>query len=151
MAWTRIGAITVYPESDEVVVGAIEVPPQGGIELMVRQTSPDAGFKFAYGLVSFRSVLGRELGTVKVWAGKDWSAFKLGDGLSSLYRSGALLFEPRSYNLRWIRAGFPWSLEFMADVGTKLPGDRIQSPGFVNPASRLLQLVQVGTQGRIRF
>jgi hypothetical protein len=151
MAWTRIGAITVRPESDEVVVGAIEVPPQGGIELMVRQTSPDAGFRFAYGLVSFRSVLGKELGTVKVWAGPEWWAFKLGEGLSSLYRSGSLLFEARGYNLRWIKAGFPWSLEFMADIGTKLPGDRIQSPGFVDPGSRLLQLVQVGTQGRIRF
>jgi hypothetical protein len=151
MAWTKIGSVTVAPESDEVVVGPIDVPPQGGIELMVRQTSPEVGFRFAYGLVSFRSVLGRELGTVKVWARHEWSAFMLGEGLSSLYRSGALLFEPRSYNLKWIKAGYPWSLEFMADIGTKLPGDRIQAPGFVDPVVRSLQFVQVGQQGRIKF
>lgn len=151
MAWTRIGSVTVRPESDEVVVGAIEVPPQDGIEVMVRQTSPAQGFRFAYGILSYRSLNGKELGSVKVWAGPDWEAYKLGAGLSALYRSGALLFRPRSVNLRWVKAGFPWSLEFMADVGFDLPADRFKAPGFVGFDDRVLPLVRVGTQGRLQF
>jgi hypothetical protein len=151
MAWVRVGSVTVRPETGQVVVGAIEVPPQDGIEIMVRQTSPVQGFKFAYGLVSFRSVLGLELGTIKVWAGPEWQSYKLGAGLSALYRTGALLFEPRSYNLRWVKAGFPWALEFMADVGIELPGDRVRAPGFVDSVDRALRLVGVGTSGRIAF
>ena len=151
MAWTRVGSVTVGPVSQEITVGQIEVPPQGGIELMVRETSPGQPFKFAYGLVSFRSTRGKELGTVKCWPERDWSAFVLGTGLSALDRAGELLFEPRSYNLRWVKAGFPWSLEFMADVGFDLPADRVQAPGFVTDLDRLLPLVRVGTQGRIQF
>jgi hypothetical protein len=151
MVWTRVGSITVRPESDEVRVGVIEVPPQGGIELMVRQISPNQGFKFAFGLLSFRSALGRELGTVKCHPIPEWTALKLGEGLSSLSRSGELLFEPRSYNLAWIRRGYPWSVEFMADIGFDLPQDRVRVPGFVNTFDLDLPLVRVGTQGRIQF
>jgi len=39
----------------------------------------------------------------------------------------------------------------MADVGTRLPSDRIQAPGFADPANRILQLVRAGTYGRVRF
>lgn len=151
MAWTRIGSVTVRPETDEVEVGAIVVPPQGGIELMIRQTSPVQGFRFAYGIVSYRSTRGRELGSVKAWAGPDWEAFRLGENLSALDRSGVLLFRPRSINLRWVKAGFPWSLEFMADVGADLPADRHQTPGFQDSSNKILPLVRVGTQGRIQF
>jgi len=151
MSWQRIGSITVGPESDEVQVGRIEVPSQGGIELMCRQTSPYQGFKFAYGLLSFESALGRELGTVKCWPVPEWTAFRLGEGLSSLSGAGSLVFEPRSYNLYWVRAGFPWSIEFMADIGLDLPADRVRVPGFVNTLDVILPLVKVGTQGRIQF
>lgn len=151
MAWTRIGSITVRPESDEVVVGPIQVPPQGGVELMVRETSPGYGFRFAYGIVSFRSAQGRELGTAKCWTRPEWTSFRLGAGLTSVFPSGVLLFEPRSYNLRWIRAGYSWSLEFMADVATTLPPDRVTAPGFADASARGLQLVSAGTQGRILF
>jgi hypothetical protein len=151
MAWTRIGEVTVRPETDEVVVGVIDVPPEGGVELMVRQTSPVQGFRFAYGIVSYRSTRGRELGSVKAWAGPDWEAFRLGENLSALDRSGVLLFRPRSINLRWVRAGFSWSLEFMADIGADLPADRHQAPGFEDPVNRILPLVRVGTQGRLQF
>ena len=151
MAWTQVGSVTVGPTSQEIRFGQIEVPPQGGIEMMCRSTSADKGFKFAYGLLSFESALGRELGTVKVWPAREWTAFKLGEGLSSLSRAGSLVFEPRSYNLRWIKAGFSWSIAFMADIGFDLPADRNRAPGFVNTVDVFLPLVKVGTQGRIQF
>jgi len=151
MAWQRIGSVTVKPETTIAAFGSVEVPPEDGIELMIRQTSPDRGFRFAYGLVSLQTSRGRELGTVKAYPGSEWNAFRLGEGLSCLSGSGVLQFEPRHYNLRWVKAGFPWTVELMADVGTRLPGDRIQTPGFVDPANRILQLVRAGTYGRVRF
>ena len=151
MAWTRVGSVTVGPVSQEVSIGQLTVPPQGGVELMVRETSPAQPFNFAYGLVSFRSQFGRELGTVRCWGNRDWTAFLLGGGLSAQARSGELIFEPRSYNLRWVQAGFPWSLEFMADIEGDLPPDRFQAIGFINDQDRPLAVVRVGTQGRIQF
>jgi hypothetical protein len=151
MAWQRVGSVSVGPVSKQVTVGSLSVPPQGGVELMVRETSPEQPFEFAFGLVSFRSQFGRELGTIKCWGNRDWTAYKLGAGLSAQARSGELIFEPRSYNLRWVQAGFPWSLEFMADLEGDLPADRYQSIAFVNAQDRTLPVVRVGTQGRIQF
>jgi hypothetical protein len=151
MAWTRVGSVTVRPETKEAVIGVIDVPPQGGVELMIRQVNPAQGFRFAYGLVSLLTPRGRELGTVKAWTGPEWSAFRLGEGLSCLAGGGQLVFEPRAINLRWIKAGFPWEVEFMADVGYQLPADRHLAPGFQDPINRVLQLVRVGSQGRVRF
>ena len=151
MAWTSVGSVTVGPLSQSITFGQIEVPPQGGIEMQCRQTSADQGFKFAYGLLSFESALGRELGTVKCWPAPVWTSFRLGEGLSAIGRSGSLVFEPRSYNLAWVKAGFSWSIAFRADIGFDLPPDRNRVPGFVDAVDVILPLVRVGTQGRIQF
>lgn len=151
MAWTSVGAVTVGPTSSRVVVGPIEVPPQGGVELMVRQTTPSPGFRFAYGIATFESREGRPLGSCKFWASGTWEAFKLGAGMSSQERIGSLVIEPRSYNLRWVKAGWPWGLEFKVDAFTDLPLDRYPTPGLLDPVDRLLRLVRVGTQGRVQF
>ena len=151
MAWTRVGSVTVGPTSRAIRFGQLEVPPKGGVEMMVRQTSPDPGFKFGFGLLSFESSLGRELGTVRCWPVPVWTSFRLGEGLSSRSRSGSLVFEPRSYNLRWVKAGFPWTIEFMADIDVDMPADRYRAPGFVNAVDVILPLVKAGTQGRIQF
>lgn len=151
MAWRVVGSVTVRPTDDEVVIGMIEVPPTGGLEVRVRQTSPAQGFRFAYGLVSFVSPVGRELGKVKVWADAGWTDYRLGGDLTATSRWGNLTFEPRHYNLRWIKAGFPWTLEFAVDEFKDLPTDRHTTPGFEDISTRVLQLVRVGSQGRIRF
>jgi hypothetical protein len=151
MAWTRIGSVTVGPDTVEATVGTIQVPAVGGVAVMLRQTSPLQPVRFAYGLLSFESGNGRELGTIKVWATGDWTSYRLGDGLASQSTSGRLVFEPRSYNLRWVKAGWPWSLEFMADVGAALPPDRYRTPGLVDELNRLLGLSGAGSLGRIQF
>ena len=150
MAWQSVGSINVGPGDSRVVVGPIEVPPDGGVELMVRQTTASPGFKFAYGIAAFESREGRPLGSVKFWAGDKWEAFRLGAGLSSQYRIGSLVIEPRSYNLAWAKNGYRWGLEFRVDQFTDLPQDRELSE-FENEADRLLRLVKVGTQGRLQF
>lgn len=115
MAWRGLGRFTVGPTDGEITLGPITVPAYNGVEVRVRQVSPSQGFRFAYGLLSFVSDAGaRELGSVKFWAGAEAADYRLGLGLLS-EGSGVLKFEPRNYNLRWIKAGFPWELEFWVD------------------------------------
>ncbi len=151
MAWSLIGSVTVGPDTNRATVGPITVPVAGGVAVKLRQTSPTNPFRFAYGLLSFESANGRELGTLKVWADQVFTAYRLGEGLTALSQSGSLVFEPRSYNLRWVKAGWPWTLEFMADVGSQLPDDRFTAPGLVDRLNRLLSIKAAGSLGRIQF
>jgi hypothetical protein len=150
MAWQSVGSVNIGPADSRVVVGPIEVPPDGGVELMVRQTTASPGFKFAYGIAAFESQGVRPLGSVRFWAGPTWESFRLGSGLSSPNRIGSLVIEPRSYNLAWAKNGYRWGLEFRADQFTELPQDR-EVGEFETEADRLLRLVKIGTQGRLQF
>jgi hypothetical protein len=150
VAWQLIGRATVGPDDDAVVVGPIEVPTAGGFEFSVRQVEPTP-FKWGNGLVSFLSSQGRELGTVQVWPKLQRESYYLGASLTVLDNSGVLVFEPRFWNLRWIRAGFPLVLEFLADLATDLPPDRFRSPGFSLDDGAPLVLQLAGSLGRLRF
>lgn len=149
MAWQSIGSITVGPTSDLVEVGPIEVPTYGGVEVKLRQTS-FTPFRWGYGLLSYRSLYGLELGTIKVWPRETFSNYKLGAGLGVVVNSGVLVFEPRSVNLRWIMAGFSLSLQVLADLATDLPSDRVLSDGFSDGVN-MIPLILSGTTGRLSF
>jgi hypothetical protein len=150
MAWQLIGSITVTPTSSEVVVGPIEVPTYGGVEVKLRQTYPTP-FRWGYGLLSYRSQNGLELGTIKVYPRLEFSNYLLGAGLRVDDNIGELIFEPRSYNLRWVLAGFPLSIEVLADLATDLPSDRYQADGFAVAGGTSLTLTQSGDLGRLTF
>ncbi len=150
MAWQLVGRVTVGPFDDSVVVGPIEVPTAGGFEFSVRQVEPTP-FKWGNGLVSFVSSQGRELGTEQVWPKLQRESYYLGDNLTVLENSGVLIFEPRLWNLRWVRAGFPLVLEFLADLATDLPPDRFRAPGFSLDDGAPLLLELAGDLGRLRF
>lgn len=149
MAWQSIGTVTVSPTTTEAVVGPIEVPTYGGVEVKIRQTS-STPFRWGFGLLSFKSGNGYELGTIKVWPRTTFSHYKLGAGLGVVSNSGILVFEPRSFNLRWVLAGFSLSLQVLADIATDLPSDRVLSDGFSN-GSDLIPLVLSGSSGRLSF
>lgn len=149
MAWQSIGTVTVSPTTTEAVVGPIEVPTYGGVELKIRQTS-STPFRWGFGLLSFKSGNGYELGTIKVWPRTTFSHYKLGAGLGVVSNSGILVFEPRSFNLRWVLAGFSLSLQVLADIASDLPSDRVLSDGFSN-GSDLIPLVLSGSSGRLSF
>jgi hypothetical protein len=151
MAWRSVGSVTVGPAAGPQVVGLVTVPPSGGVEVRVKQTTASRGFRFAYGLLSFQSVFGRELGTIKVWPDPVATDYRLGAGMSAQARSGTLVFDARSYNLRWVMAGFPLGVSFEVDEPSDLPPDRYQPTGFQDMADRLLRVVGVGQQGRIQF
>lgn len=149
MAWQSIGTVTVGPTTAEAVVGPIEVPTYGGVELKLRQTEPSP-FRWGYGLLSFRSGNGYELGTIKVWPRTTFTAYKLGAGLGVVSNAGILVFEPRSFNLRWVMAGFSLSVQVLADLPSDLPADRVTADGF-SFALESLPLVLSGSLGRLSF
>lgn len=150
MAWQLVGAVTISPDTEEAVVGPIEVPTYGGVEVKLRQTAPTP-FRWGYGLLSYRSTNGLELGTIKVWPRLEFSNYLLGEGLTVVANSGALVFEPRTWNLRWVKAGFSLTVEVLADLATDLPSDRYQSDGFSTGAGAPLPLTLSGTLGRLTF
>lgn len=150
MAWQLIGRAVVGPFDDLVEVGPIEVPTSGGFAFSVRQVEPTP-FRWGNGLVSFVSSQGRELGTVQVWPKDERENYYIGANLVAVDNVGTLVFEPRLWNLRWVRAGFPLELEFLADLATDLPPDRFLSPGFRRDDGSPLLLRLAGALGRLLF
>lgn len=150
MAWQLIGTVTVSPLTETAVVGPIEVPTFGGVEVKLRQTAATP-FRWGYGLLSYRTGNGLELGTIKVWPRQEFSNYLLGAGLSVADNTGTLIFEPRSYNLRWVLAGFPLTVEVLADLASDLPSDRYAADGFGSSTGADLPLTLSGSQGRLTF
>ena len=149
MAWQLIGSASVNPTTKEVVLGSIEVPTFGGVQVKVRQLSPTP-FEWGYGLLSYRSRNGLEMGTIKVWPRREFTNYLLGAGLTVSDNTGVLIFEPRAFNLRWVRAGFSLTVEVLADLASDLPSDRYKSDGFVFAGTEL-DLIQSGGLGRLSF
>lgn len=116
-----VGDVTLSPSDNQVVIGAF--PLAEGADtcwVNVKQTSPTTNNNFSYGILSWRSEEGRTLGSAKVYGRPEGEVFRLSVGLSPLQRAGSLVFEPRLYNLKWIREGGPsWSLSFSAHSGTQ--------------------------------
>ena len=77
-------------------------------------TGDPCTFPFSYGLLTWVSTEGRELGTVKAYGHCEGEIFKLGIGRTPSERAGKLVFDARGYNLQWIDKGHPWTLEFQA-------------------------------------
>jgi hypothetical protein len=115
MAFTLVGSINVGPTSHKVLVGSVDVPAQG-IELRVIQTSSNLYSTLSYGLAYLQTSAGRDFGTIKVYGRTEGEDYRMGHGLSGITGTAQLFFEPRSYNLRWIKAETPpiWSLTFLA-------------------------------------
>ena len=112
--------ITVTPGTDPPVDIGEAVLGEGEDTMWVKVTSLPSGgcpWPWSYGLLTWISENGRELGTVKVNGVCEGEVFKLGVGLAPLFRTGRLSFTPRSYNLKWIELGHPWTLTFSYATG----------------------------------
>lgn len=152
MAWRLIGEVTLDAATFEKTVGWVELPPQGGIEVRVIQTSPADQSPYYNGLMWFETGTGRSLGTRKFWGHAEGEDYLVGDGLTTGSGRGLLKVSPRRINRKnFLAGGRTWGLRFLADEPSTLPQDRYEAPGFVNAADRLLQLIRIGTQARIRF
>jgi hypothetical protein len=150
MAWSTVGTVSISPTTDQAVVGPVEVPATGGLRVRVQQLG-STPFQWGFGLLSYQSSNGLELGTIQVYPRSISSSYLLGAGMTVDDTSGQLIFEPRNWNLKWVQAGFSLSIVVLAFVGGTLPVDRYTAPGFVDDSGQLIPLVLSGTLGRLSF
>ena len=135
MAFTEVGTISVGPTDREVLVGTFSLDEgDDTLFLRVTQTSPAEKWNYSYGLVTFRTAVGQELGTTKVYGSIYSENYRLGTGLPPVERSGSIYFTPRTYNRQWISIADPptWRLEFEAQSGST---SNIPDPVFGTSAS----------------
>ena len=116
--WTTVGSKTFTPDDLETVIGPF-VMDQDADTLWVRitQLNGQSNSPWSYGILSWKSTNGFELGSVKAYGETESEVFRLGIGRPPYERSGLLTFEPRGFNLGWIRTGYPWSLKFECSSG----------------------------------
>ena len=118
MTWSQVGTATVGPQTQEVLVGLFPLEEDHDtLWIRVQQLSPSTYWNFAYGILTWRSSFGKELGSVKCWGDTH------GNGAAPSDRNGSVYFSPRAYNRRWISVEDPpeWSLNFEAKSGILAP------------------------------
>ena len=148
MTFQPLGSISVGPRDLRVDVGEISLKAgDDTIWLYIQQANVSSPWPYSYGLFSWQSTDGRELGTVKAFGHSEGEVYRLGVGLSPLQRTGRLIFEPRPYNLRWLEAGKErWELQIGYSSGTVSSGNGgvgTFAGGFVNQAGVGLELARV--------
>jgi hypothetical protein len=127
MPWSEQRNFTVGPaDVSPISVGDFSIE-EGDDTIWVKMTSAatqgECAWPWSYGLLTWITDEGRELGTVKVNGVCEGEVFKLGNGLPPQLRAGRVEFTPRSYNLQWIKLGHPWQLSFQFQSG------KLQSAG----------------------
>ena len=150
--WTTVGTKTFTPSDLNTVIGPF-VMDQDADTLWVRitQLNGQVNSPWSYGILSWKTLNGYELGSVKAYGETESEVFRLGIGRPPYERSGQLTFEPRSFNLGWIKNGYPWELKFECASGITTPSGGSLSAGgvvnsFVDTAGDGLSLVRVNFQ-----
>ena len=117
--WSVVGTRTFTPDDLTEVVGSF-VMGENDDTLWTRITllSPAEPWPWSYGILGFRTSNGYELGSIKAYPEAESEVFRLGIGRPPYERTGQLTFEPRSFNLAWIRNGYPLTLKFECASGT---------------------------------
>ena len=145
--WSVVGTRTFTPDDLIEVVGSFSMA-EGHDTLWTRITllSPSTPWPWSYGILGFKTSNGYELGSVKAYPEIDSEVFRLGVGRPPYERSGLLTFEPRSFNLAWVRNGYPLTLKFECSSGVTGGGsaDSFVVNSFVSSSDGSgLQLVQI--------
>lgn len=111
--WKLLGTKSFKPSDLSEVVGSFSLE-EGADTLWIRITllSPSTPWPWSYGIIGFKTASGYELGTQKAYAKTDAEVYRLGVGRTPSERDGVLTYEPRSFNLRWIKEGYPLVLKF---------------------------------------
>lgn len=126
--FTAVGSVEVGPQDREVLVGSFTLQNDDDtIWFKVIQTSPADVWTYSYGLLTWRTNQGQELGTVKVHGHTNGEVVSLGVGLPPSQRSGNVYFTPRAWNRRWISIDKPpvWGLSFGAQSGISGSGSPV--------------------------
>ena len=116
--WTDLGARTVGPSDLRVVVGSFSIgETDDTIWLEVQRTGPSGPWPWSYGILSWQTSFGLELGSVKAYTASEGEIFRLGVGRAPRSRTGSVIYEPRSFNLAWVKNGYSLTLAFSAASG----------------------------------
>ena len=143
--------ITVIPEDpSSQVIGDFTMAPDANT-IWVKVTSGSSGdcpWPWSYGLFTWITENGRELGTAKINGTCEGEVFRLGVGRAPFVRTGRLEFRARAYNTNWVKLGNPWPLEFEVWSGIAAGGGGSETVGavinsFVDPTDNGLSLVRV--------
>ncbi len=121
MSFSLVGTYTFTPDDTQVIIGGVSLDAgDDTIWVRITQDQPNGPWPWSYGILGWKTAFGYELGTTKAFAEPDGAVQRLGLGLSPVERSGVLTFEPRSFNLAWIKKGNPWTLTFEAKTGVQV-------------------------------
>lgn len=119
VGWQTIGELTFTPDDRTTVIGDFSMgPDEDTIWIKVTSLTSPSPWPWSYGILSWETSEGNELGSTKAYSEQVGEVFRLGVGLPPSQRTGRITFEPRSYNLAWIKQGNPWTLRFEAQSGT---------------------------------
>lgn len=120
--WTDLGSLTFTPDDTDRVVGSFSLGPDDDtIWIRVESDTAPTPWPWSYGILGWKTSNGYELGSVKAYSDESGQVFRLGVGLQPVERTGVITFEPRGYNLAWIKGGYPWTLNFQAQSGNTTP------------------------------
>ena len=120
-----LGDVTVGPTDLFKDLGPLSLGADDDtIWLRVTQTSPVENWRYSYGLISFITDDGAELGTTKVYGNLLGEIFPIGVRRPPSFRTGILRFRPRAYNLSWLDAknAPEWSLAIEYETGSSGSG-----------------------------
>ena len=116
--WVSLGEKSVGPNDLSVVVGSFTIEEgDDTIWVEVQRTDPGGPWPWSYGILSWQTSFGLELGSVKAYTSSNGEIFRLGVGRAPRSRTGSIVYEPRSFNLAWVQKGYPLTLSFATSSG----------------------------------
>jgi hypothetical protein len=148
MPWQLVGLVGLGPASDEVVVGRVAADLiDGNLPLLVETVSPSDPRPLGFGVVGFVDDSGiRSLPAGRYYPQREPQLLPIGPGYDATV-AGSIRIRPRSYNRRWLEAGYPAAAWFirvdaMAEAGATFP--RFTPAGIVLGAD---EYVPAGSDG----
>jgi hypothetical protein len=127
MPWQLVGLVGLGSASDEVVVGRVAADLiDGNLPLLVETVLPSDPRPLGFGVVGFVDDSGiRSLPAGRYYPQREPQLLPLGPGYNATV-AGSIRIRPRSYNRRWLEAGYPAAAWFirvdaMAEVGATMP------------------------------
>lgn len=116
--WTDLGSFTVAPNVLKVDVGGFQVDAgDDSIWFNLKQLSGQTPWPWSYGVLSWETAFGHEFGSCKAYTERAGETFRLGVGRPARAVYGRVYYEPRSFNLAWIKKGNPLTLSLSAASG----------------------------------
>lgn len=118
--WQSLGSITVTASDLSVVVGSFSIAEgDDTIWVDVQSESPETPWPWSYGIISWQTSFGREFGSAKAYTERVGEVVPIGVGRQPRSRTGSIIYEPRSFNLAWVKKGNPLSLSFSVASGVR--------------------------------